>query len=103
MAFFLSSKVLGKPPFRGKAPFFLPFCRIGIYTKNFTLPHSVKDKIDLSTAQGKMYFQLLSILAEFELETIKVRLLEVRLAKMRKKEIFPCKRPYGYTWNDVSK
>src|SRR5208337_3644436 len=40
MAFFLSSKVLGKPPFRGKAPFFLPFCRIGIYTKNFTLPQA---------------------------------------------------------------
>jgi hypothetical protein len=44
MAFFLSSRVLVKPPFRGKAPFFLPFWDFGIYTKNFRLPEYQNEK-----------------------------------------------------------
>jgi site-specific DNA recombinase len=61
--------------------------------------HSVKDKLDLSTQHGKLFFTILSAIAEFELETIKVRMSDVKMVKWRAGKIFVGHPPFGYKWS----
>ena len=62
--------------------------------------HSVKDKIDCSTKHGKLFFTLLSAIAEFQLETIRVRMAEVKLAKWKAGKVLLGSAPYGYEFNE---
>jgi site-specific DNA recombinase len=62
--------------------------------------HSVKDKLDLSTQHGKLFFTILSAIAEFELETIKVRMGDVKMVKWRAGKIALGTAPYGYRWDE---
>ena len=62
--------------------------------------HSIKNKVDTSTPEGKFFFTVLAAMAEFELELIKVRMSEVKLAKLRQKKIILGLVGYGYRWDD---
>jgi DNA invertase Pin-like site-specific DNA recombinase len=62
--------------------------------------HSVKNRLDLASAQGRFFFHILVGMAEMEAETLKIRMGEVKLAKLRLKRIILGKLAYGYRWND---
>ena len=63
----------------------------------------LKENIDTSTPTGRMFRNIMAVLAEWERDTIKERMLGGRKAKWKKFETFPAKTPYGYKWNQKKK
>jgi len=64
---------------------------------------SVKDNLDPSTATGKLMCTVLAGVAEWELEVIREQMLENKLARWMKHEVFIGQPPFGYTWNKETK
>ncbi len=62
--------------------------------------HSKKQKCDSSTKFGKFMLQILAACAEMELETIQVRMGEVKLAKWKAGKVLLGSPPYGYKFNE---
>jgi DNA invertase Pin-like site-specific DNA recombinase len=61
---------------------------------------SLSEKIDTTTAAGKMVFRMLAVLAEFERDQLSERVTMAMNHKRTKNERISGRLPYGYTLSD---
>jgi site-specific DNA recombinase len=62
--------------------------------------HSIDGKLDTSSAQGRMFFGLSGILAEWEAETIAARVSAAALTRAREGKRTSGQQPFGYEWKN---
>jgi len=63
---------------------------------------SLKEKFDTTAPSGKLNFQVLSMIAEFEREVIKEQMNDNKMSKWRRLEMFNGHLPYGYLWDKAA-
>jgi site-specific DNA recombinase len=64
---------------------------------------SIKEGLDPSTKMGEFAMKLMSLIAEWEKETIKEQMRDNKMARWRDGRTFVGKPPFGYLWNQEAK
>jgi site-specific DNA recombinase len=71
--------------------------------KNNVILASVKENIDPTTKTGKMIAGMISLMAEWEHETIREQMWENKVSVWKDNRAFMGKTPFGYKWNKETK